>query len=52
MRQILHAIEEIALHHLEWAEDYVYLPKKNEFIHHSQIDHPIEDKMMEGWFEL
>jgi len=52
VRQILHAIEEIALHHLEWAEDYVYLPKKNEFIHHSEVDHPIEDKMMEGWFEL
>ncbi len=49
---ILHAIEEIALHHLEWAEDYVYMAKKNEFIHHSQVNHPLEDKMMEDWFEL
>ena len=52
VRLILHAIEEIALHHLEWAKDYVYIPKKNEFIHISQCEHPIEEKMMEDWFKL
>ncbi len=52
VRQILHAIEEVTLHHLEWAKDYVYIPKKNEFIHHSQSENPLEDKMMGDWFEL
>lgn len=49
---ILYAVEEITLHHEEWLEDYTYLPRKNEFIHNSQIDHPVEEKMMEDWFRL
>jgi len=49
---ILHAVEEISVHHREWKEDYVYLPRKNEFIHRTQVDHPIEDEIMRDWFKL
>jgi len=49
---ILEAINETALHHSEWAKDYVYLPKMNEFIHHSHKDAPPEDSMVDEWFSL
>ena len=50
--QFLHAVREITLHHREWVKDYVYLSKKNEFIHRSQVDEPLEDIMMGNWFSL
>ena len=52
VKLILHAIQEITLHHRKWSEDYVYLPRKNEYIHHSQAEHPVEDKIMQDWFRL
>ena len=51
-RLILHAVEEITLHHREWAEDYEYIRKKNEFIHRSQLDRSVEEDIMEDWFKL
>lgn len=52
VRMILHAVEEITLHHREWSEDYLYLSNKNEYIHHSHVDQPMEDEMMGDWFSL
>jgi selenocysteine lyase/cysteine desulfurase len=52
VHDILHAVREISQHFREWAEDYIYLPKKNEFIHHSHADAPLEEGMMENWFSL
>ena len=52
VHQVLHAISEIALHHEEWAKDYIYLTKKNEFVHHTQSDSPLEDELMSDWFSL
>ncbi len=49
---ILNAVNEISIHHQEWNKDYIYLPKKNEFLHQSQKDAPLEDEMMKGWFTL
>ncbi len=49
---VLHAIKEITLHHKEWAEEYVYLSAKNEFVHQSQMEAPLEDDMMSDWFSL
>lgn len=49
---ILHAVKEVSEHFREWAEDYVYLSKKNEFVHQAHKDHPLEDRMMEDWFSL
>ncbi len=52
VHHVLDAVKEITLHHSEWAEDYVYLSKKNEYLHHSQVHDSLEDKMMGGWFSL
>ena len=52
VHDILDAVREISKHFREWAEDYIYLPKKNEFIHHSHTDAPLEEGMMENWFSL
>ena len=50
VRFILHAVEEVTLHHQEWIKDYIYISKKNEFVHHSQTDQTLEDQMMSDWF--
>ena len=52
VRLILHAVEEITLHHRKWAEDYLYLANKNEYIHRSHVDKPLEDEMMDDWFSM
>jgi selenocysteine lyase/cysteine desulfurase len=52
VRSILHAVSEVTLHFREWAEDYVYLSKKNEFVHRTQQQASIEDGMMSDWFTL
>jgi selenocysteine lyase/cysteine desulfurase len=52
VRLILHAVEEITVHHREWSDDYIYHPKKNEFVHRSQKNNPVEDRMMQDWFSL
>jgi len=52
VRSILYAVSEITLHFREWAEDYVYLSKKNEFVHRTQQQSSIEDRMMSDWFTL
>ncbi|MEN8228512.1 MAG: aminotransferase class V-fold PLP-dependent enzyme [Bacteroidota bacterium] len=49
---VLNAVNEIALHHKEWAEEYLYLSTKNEFVHQSQKEAPLEDDMMRDWFSL
>ena len=49
---VLHAVEEVSLNHEQWIKDYIYLSNKNEFVHHTQVDTPIEDEMMNGWFSL
>jgi selenocysteine lyase/cysteine desulfurase len=49
---VLDAVKEITIHFREWAEDYMYLPKKNEFVHQKHWDAPLEDGMMKDWFSL
>jgi selenocysteine lyase/cysteine desulfurase len=52
VRLILHAVAEITRNHEEWAKEYVYIARKNEFIHQSQVDQPVEDEIMRDWFKL
>jgi hypothetical protein len=42
----------VSIHHEEWIKDYVYLSKKNEFIHKSHQKHSLEDEIMSDWFSL
>jgi len=52
VRLILHAIKEISQNHGEWAREFEYITRKNEFIHKSQVKDPIEDRIMQDWFRL
>jgi selenocysteine lyase/cysteine desulfurase len=49
---ILKAVREITENHREWAKDYVYVSRKNEFVHHSQTEEPLEDHLIRDWFDL
>lgn len=42
------ALEALALHHQEWAQDYIINPTGDEFVHRSEV--PAEDELVEGWF--
>jgi selenocysteine lyase/cysteine desulfurase len=52
VHQILHGIREVSIHHGEWARDYIYLSKKNEFIHRLHQEQLPEDRIMKDWFKL
>ena len=52
LHQVLYAIREVSIHHLEWAREYIYIPKKNEFFHHSHQEYSPEDEIMQDWFKL
>ena len=52
VNKVLYAIREVSIHHGEWIKDYIYLSKKNEFIHHSHQKHSLEDEIMSDWFSL
>jgi hypothetical protein len=47
---ILDAIKQIQTNHSQWAVDYIYMNKTNEFRHFSEV----EDKTIyvKPWFEL
>jgi selenocysteine lyase/cysteine desulfurase len=47
---ILSAIEALAEHHEEWATEYNYSPKSNEFTHHSLPN--TEEAIVDKWFGL
>lgn len=48
----LKAVREITGNHMEWAKEYVYISRKNEYVHHTQQEEPLEDRMMDDWFDL
>jgi selenocysteine lyase/cysteine desulfurase len=47
--EICEAIESLAQNHREWALDYVYNVKSNEFSHKTFVDDT--KRIVEGWFE-
>jgi len=49
---VLRAVEQVTLYHREWAGDYIYLPKKNEYVHRDHRNGTPEDEMMKDWFTL
>ena len=52
VRFILHAVKEVTLHFKEWTSDYIYLSRRNEFVHHTQQQDSTEDGIMNDWFTL
>jgi len=49
---VLQAVREVTVHHQEWAKDYIYLSKINEFVHKSQKEKQLEDDMITDWFSF
>ena len=47
---IIDAIKQVAVHHSEWGEDYLYNKHTNEFIYKDEGNH--KDEMVRGWFEI
>jgi selenocysteine lyase/cysteine desulfurase len=52
LEYFLYALKEIVKYFREWEKDYLYLNKKNEFIHKDEIDQNRELKMIKDWFTL
>jgi len=46
------ALETIVKNIGEWKKDYVYLNRKNEFAHKTELDTTKQDKMIKNWFSL
>jgi len=46
---ILSAINQLALHFQEWAKDYMYNPKTNDFKHLNDME--MEEKLVHTWFD-
>lgn len=46
----LDALKEISENISEWKKDYIYDPKKNDFIHHSA--YALENDWIKAWFKL
>ena len=52
VRYIVDAIRKVCMHHTDWMKDYIYLSKKNEYIHKDHVERLPEEKLMSGWFKL
>lgn len=53
MAFVCESIKALAEHHTEWAKDYQYEGKTNEFIHESlRSDSKQKDKTIDAWFKL
>ena len=46
---VCESIKALAANHKEWAKDYTYNPKNNEFIHKNAVSSEI--KMVDSWFQ-
>ncbi len=44
------AVKQIIQHAKEWQKDYIYLPEKNEFIHHKELEN--QGFKVDEWFNL
>ncbi len=47
---IINAIKDISVNHEKWAQDYVYINKKNEFRHNSRLE--LKPSSLNKWFFL
>jgi selenocysteine lyase/cysteine desulfurase len=46
------AVRDIVLNFKKFEKDYLYLSRKNEFVHKSEFENPANDIMVEKWFSL
>ncbi|MFW5699972.1 MAG: aminotransferase class V-fold PLP-dependent enzyme [Bacteroidota bacterium] len=50
IKYTLYAIEEIVKHHTTWAGDYIYISKRNEYIH--KDDKHLNSNQIREWFKI
>ena len=48
----INAVEDIVKNYSVYEKDYLYLNRKNEFIHRSEADENLTDRVIESWFTL
>ena len=48
----IYAMREISENYEEWAKNYIYLKRTNEFLHKSEIDRVAEAGIIRKWFAL
>ena len=48
--ELLEAIDAVARHGEEWAEDYVYSPVTNEYVHRTLPE--LDERAIHGWFTV
>ena len=46
------ALSQVVSNYKEWEKDYIYISKKNEFAHKSEIDNNRDDERIHDWFSL
>ncbi len=46
------SLKSLARNHEEWAKDYDYIGKSNEFVHKLQLDNEANEIPVNSWFEL
>jgi hypothetical protein len=45
-------VKETSENFQEWADNYVYLKKTNEFLHKSELNREVETGIIRKWFAL
>ena len=48
----LHALAEIVSDISSLEKDYLYVGKRNEYIHNSEVNRENQDKIVQEWFKL
>lgn len=49
---VCNSLKALAVHHTEWADDYIYSRLTNEFMHKSQAENECHDTPVDTWFDL
>jgi selenocysteine lyase/cysteine desulfurase len=48
----LDAVRETCINYKKWSKDYVYMKKRNEYIHNSELSDEVENEIILKWFAL
>ncbi len=52
VKYFLNAVKEIVDNIFDFEKEYLYIPKRNEFTHHSEVNSDRDKKILDSWFSL
>jgi hypothetical protein len=52
VRYFIDALTEITNNIHKWEKDYVYLNRRNEFLHKDDLENKKEESLVKTWFKL